>query len=287
MGFRRGDLVEVASKEDGFLGSYYEAIVVCQPLKKDFIVQYKTLWKDDLSGPLTEFVTLPELRPVPPEIPVSEFNFNDKVDAFDNDGWWVGKITGKIGTKYFVFFESSEDECGYGVSDLRIHHDWIDGKWQQSKIGFPKVTKSTTAFKKKPQTFEDMGFRRGDLVEIASKEDGFLGSYYEAIVMYQLFEKDYIVQYKTLLKDDLSAPLKELVSLSDIRPAPPQIPVNGFNLHDRVDAFDNDGWWDGIITGKIGTNYLVYFGIYGVECVYDVSDLRIHQDWIGGKWVSY
>ncbi|MCD7455571.1 hypothetical protein HAX54_028692 [Datura stramonium] len=171
MGFRRGDLVEVASKEDGFLGSYYEAIVVCQPLKKDFIVQYKTLWKDDLSGPLTEFVTLPELRPVPPEIPVSEFNFNDKVDAFDNDGWWVGKITGKIGTKYFVFFESSEDEC------IMVQ-----------------------------------------------------------IVMYQLFEKDYIVQYKTLLKDDLSAPLKELVSLSDIRPAPPQIPVNGFNLHDRVDA---------------------------------------------------
>ncbi|XP_060188172.1 protein AGENET DOMAIN (AGD)-CONTAINING P1-like [Lycium barbarum] len=133
MGFCRGDLVEVASKEDGFLGSYYEAIVVCQPLKKDYIVQYKTLLKDDYSGPLTEFVTLNELRPVPPEIPVSEFNLHDQVDAFDNDGWWVGKITGKIGATWFVYFETSEVECGYYIRDLRIHQDWIDGKWICSK----------------------------------------------------------------------------------------------------------------------------------------------------------
>ncbi|XP_055823818.1 protein AGENET DOMAIN (AGD)-CONTAINING P1-like [Solanum dulcamara] len=133
MGFSRGDLVEVESKEDGFLGSYYEAIVVCQPLKKDYIVQYKTLLKDDHSGPLTEFVTLSELRPVPPEISVSGFNLNDQVDAFGNDGWWVGRITGKIGSKYFVHFESSGDECGYAVSDLRVHQDWINGKWVCSK----------------------------------------------------------------------------------------------------------------------------------------------------------
>ncbi|KAH0651182.1 hypothetical protein KY285_031296 [Solanum tuberosum] len=133
MGFSRGDLVEVGSKEDGFLGSYYEAIVVCQPLKKDYIVQYKTLLKDDQSGPLTEFVTHSELRPVPPVIPVSRFNLNDQVDAFGNDGWWVGRITGKIGSKYFVYFESSGDECGYFISDLRVHQDWIDGKWVCSK----------------------------------------------------------------------------------------------------------------------------------------------------------
>ncbi|KAH0654575.1 hypothetical protein KY289_032253 [Solanum tuberosum] len=133
MGFSRGDLVEVGSKEDGFLGSYYEAIVVCQPLKKDYIVQYKTLLKDDQSDPLTEFVTHSELRPVPPEIPVSRFNLNDQVDAFGNDGWWVGRITGKIGSKYFVYFESSGDECGYFISDLRVHQDWIDGKWVCSK----------------------------------------------------------------------------------------------------------------------------------------------------------
>ncbi|CAN4103240.1 unnamed protein product [Withania somnifera] len=134
MVFHRGDLVEVSSKEDGFVGSYYEAIVVCQPLKKDYIVQYKTLLKDDHSGdPLMEFVSLSELRPVPPEIPVIEFKLHDQVDAFGNDGWWFGKISGKIGATYFVYFEYSGDECGYALSGLRVHQDWIDGKWICSK----------------------------------------------------------------------------------------------------------------------------------------------------------
>ncbi|KAK4369006.1 hypothetical protein RND71_012798 [Anisodus tanguticus] len=156
-------------------------------------------------------------------------------------------------------------------------------------MAFPKVTKSTTKiFKKKSQTYEDnIGFfDRGDRVEVASKEDGFLDSYYEAIVVYQPFKKDYIIQYKTLLKDNLSGPLKGLVTLSELRPVPPQISANGFILFDQVDAFDNDGWWVGIITGKIGAKYLVYFDTFGVECVYDESELRVHQDWIDGKWIS-
>ncbi|KAM3222277.1 hypothetical protein P3L10_021547 [Capsicum annuum] len=76
MEFNRGDHVGVASKEDGFL--------------------YKTLVKDDLSGPLEELVSPPELRPIPPEIRVDEFNLCDQVDAFDNDGWWVGMVTAKL-----------------------------------------------------------------------------------------------------------------------------------------------------------------------------------------------
>ncbi|KAL4332953.1 hypothetical protein GQ457_07G022380 [Hibiscus cannabinus] len=42
-----------------------------------------------------------EVRPMPPLITVKEatriFNHLERVDAFDNDGWWVGTITGKQG----------------------------------------------------------------------------------------------------------------------------------------------------------------------------------------------
>ncbi|PHT27490.1 hypothetical protein CQW23_32906 [Capsicum baccatum] len=87
MEFNRDDHVEVASKEDGFLGSYFEAILLCYlATNKQYIVQYKTLVKDDHSGPLEEVVNLPELRPIPPEIRVNDFNLCDQVDAFDNDG---------------------------------------------------------------------------------------------------------------------------------------------------------------------------------------------------------
>ncbi|CAK9183940.1 unnamed protein product [Ilex paraguariensis] len=108
MVFRRGDRVEVASKEEGFNGSYYAATVISELLKKEYIVQYKTLLKDDLSGPLREIVSVDEFRPAPPEIPATGLGLYDKVDAFDNDGWWVGKITGKIGNEFFVYLRLPE-----------------------------------------------------------------------------------------------------------------------------------------------------------------------------------
>ncbi|KAL2483431.1 Plant Tudor-like protein [Forsythia ovata] len=129
MKFKRGDRVEIASNEEGFVGSYYEATVVTELVRKEYIVQYLTLLKDDMSGPLREVVTAAEVRPPPPEIPATGFNLYDLVDAFDNDGWWVGKITGRIGSKFCVYFDSTKDEIAYEFERLRVHQDWIDGKW--------------------------------------------------------------------------------------------------------------------------------------------------------------
>nr|GMD78614.1 DUF724 domain-containing protein 2-like [Ipomoea batatas] len=101
--FRRGDVVEVASLKQGFRGSYFEAMVVMAltPVR-EYIVHYETLVKNDLSGPLPEMVSAAEVRPVPPEVRMrdsGEFRKGDKVDAYDNDGWWAGEITGKAGTR--------------------------------------------------------------------------------------------------------------------------------------------------------------------------------------------
>lgn len=95
-------------------------------------MQYKTLLKDDLTAPLREIVAADKVRPVPPEIPVTVFGMYDKVDAFDNDGWWVGKITGKIEGMYYVYFETTKDEVKYPLNRLRVHQDWVDGKWVSS-----------------------------------------------------------------------------------------------------------------------------------------------------------
>ncbi|KAG6763126.1 hypothetical protein D5086_018786 [Populus alba] len=45
-----------------------------------------------MSNLLVETVSADEVRPVPPRIKFgSGFSAFDKVDAFDNDGWWAGK----------------------------------------------------------------------------------------------------------------------------------------------------------------------------------------------------
>lgn len=130
-----------------------------------------------------------------------------------------------------------------------------------------------------------MAFNRGDKVEVSSKEEGFLGSYYPAIILSAIGKNEFLVQYMTLLTEDRSRPLREIVDAGDIRPEPPEIPVTRFAILDRVDAYDNDGWWVGTVSGKNGSKYDVYFETSGEEMVYPVAQLRIHQDWINGEWI--
>lgn len=134
MEFGEGDRVEVCSKEEGFVGSYYAATVTKKLGTNKYVVEYKSLLEEDESRPLIETVSGDEVRPVPPRIRFgSGFGLFDKVDAFDNDGWWVGKVTGKRGSIYFVYFETTGDEIGYHISKLRAHLDWFNGKWVSSK----------------------------------------------------------------------------------------------------------------------------------------------------------
>ncbi|KAI5577777.1 hypothetical protein BDE02_09G137400 [Populus trichocarpa] len=108
MEFDKGDKVEVCSTQEGFPGSYI--------ILYSNSVQYKNLVEEeDMSKLLIETVSA------------------DEVDAFDNDGWWVGKVTGQRGPLYFVFSETTGDEIAYHVSRLRIHLDWVNGKWVSSK----------------------------------------------------------------------------------------------------------------------------------------------------------
>jgi hypothetical protein len=98
-------------------------------------VQCKNLVEEeDTSKLLIEIVSADEVRPVPLRFKFgSGFSMFDKVDAFDNDGWWVGKVTVQRGPLYFVFSETTGDEIAYHVSRLSIHLDWVNGEWVSSK----------------------------------------------------------------------------------------------------------------------------------------------------------
>ncbi|KAL8461123.1 hypothetical protein ACS0TY_031753 [Phlomoides rotata] len=128
--FRRGDIVEVSSFQEGFLGSYYEGTVVADLLNNDnYVVQYRTLVTDDYSAPLRELASVAEVRPRPPPVVAADYKIHDVVDVFANEGWWVGRITSRVGDNYSVFFDSTGEEIDYAKDLLRIHQDWINGKW--------------------------------------------------------------------------------------------------------------------------------------------------------------
>lgn len=131
MDFKRGDDVEIISKEDGFEGSFYEAIIISKLSDNDYIVQYNTLMKDDLSGPLRAFIPGDDIRPAPEEIPPEYgFQIKQRVDVYYHDGWWTGEIIKKVGSKYRVLFEHPVDHQGdYSPRQMRVHRDWVNGEW--------------------------------------------------------------------------------------------------------------------------------------------------------------
>ncbi|EOA37354.1 hypothetical protein CARUB_v10011095mg [Capsella rubella] len=137
MEFVKGDKVEVCSKEDGFLGSYFAATVLSKTPDRFGSSYYKVKYKnlvseDDESKRLIEVISAEELRPMPPKSLPVVFCRQDKVDAFDKDGWWVGEVTGRKRDLYSVYFATTGEELEYPLYYLRRHLEWVDGDWVSS-----------------------------------------------------------------------------------------------------------------------------------------------------------
>ncbi|KAI3522365.1 hypothetical protein L1887_00087 [Cichorium endivia] len=130
-------------------------------------------------------------------------------------------------------------------------------------------------------------FNKGSLVEVCSDEDGFQGAWFAATVINQVSSGNFLIQYKSLRNDEDTEFLTEVVDSNHIRPHPVHEAVNHFCALEEVDALYNDGWWVGVISKVVGKQkYEVYFRGTDEEMVFKQSDLRRHQEWISGKWVS-
>ncbi|KAI3962282.1 hypothetical protein MKX01_013087 [Papaver californicum] len=143
--FHHGDLVEVTSTQEGFLGSYFEARIIKQTEKDEFLVEYTKLYEEDNEKCLLrEVVPRGEIRPMPPNFKASYFNISDQVDVFQRDGWWYGIITGRdpIRSKrtgedrsiYSVYDPLSGEVIEYRKWELRAHLERINGNWISSRV---------------------------------------------------------------------------------------------------------------------------------------------------------
>lgn len=130
--------VEVTSDDDGFRGAWYVAKITQDPKLMDNYVEVEyneLLVEDNESKKLTERVHVSFVRPLPPvgkglnEV----IEVNDVVDAFFNDGWWVGVVEDVVddGRKFVVSFDDPPDTMVCRRSDVRVHFDWVDGNWEK------------------------------------------------------------------------------------------------------------------------------------------------------------
>ncbi|XP_030539829.2 protein AGENET DOMAIN (AGD)-CONTAINING P1 isoform X2 [Rhodamnia argentea] len=289
--FGKGKVVEVSSDEKGYEGSWFSAVIVNYIGHDKYLVEYLTLKADDETEPLREEAYSRYIRPFPPHLPASCFKRLDKVDAWYNDGWWVGVISKVLkGSQYIVYFSTSHEELIFDKSNLRLHKDWIDGKWviasrdNSTEVALQMASLRGNTEYGKPNV--KVKFSKGMKVEVRSDEDGYRGSWYTAVIDDTIGDK-FLVEYQTLKTDDETKFLKEVAESSHIRPFPPDIErVHTFAQHEMVDAWYNDGWWVGHISRILGgLKYKVYFITSSEELEFEHLDLRPHQEWIGGRWV--
>ncbi|CAI0379333.1 unnamed protein product [Linum tenue] len=93
MKFTQGMQVEVTTDDDGFKGAWFAATIIEPSGEDEYLIEYKTLTNDDDTEFLREYIRACNIRPCPPEIIVVDgFKVMDEVDAYYNEGWWVGVI---------------------------------------------------------------------------------------------------------------------------------------------------------------------------------------------------
>lgn len=292
--FSNGTMVEVKSDEEGYQGSWYPAVIVDSVGNDKFLVKYKTLKTDDESELLKEKTDASDIRPCPPVIQrLDRFKMLEEVDAWYNDGWWMGLIYKVLdGLKYAVYFWSTNEELEFDHFNLRPHQEWIDGKWVISFRKKPKLAvKPTIAKMKVPYGggASIANFCNGTRVEVESGEGDYVDIWFPAIILGPVCNGKYLVEYLTLRTDDDGTKLlKEEVDAPRIRPCPCVIQrVERFKPLEEVDAWYGGGWWVGqVYKVFVGSNYTVYFRSTNEVLEFQHSYLRPHQDWTNGNWIT-
>ncbi|KAF6138311.1 hypothetical protein GIB67_001461 [Kingdonia uniflora] len=139
--FTVGNLVEVSSDLEGFVGAWFSTKVVQVTANEKFLVEYEKLVEDDNVRLLREEVDILHIRLCPSDQQIRCFKLLQLVDVLYNDDWWTGVISKVVdGPRYIVYFKETKEEHEYVPSDVRLHQDWINGKWltpsSQSGIDF-------------------------------------------------------------------------------------------------------------------------------------------------------
>ncbi|KAL4578891.1 hypothetical protein LXL04_015022 [Taraxacum kok-saghyz] len=137
MSFEIGNNVEVIDNDDGMEGSYFKGNVIDRSPGRRTI-RYDTLIADD--GSLLEgVISVRRLRPPPPTV-LARYHPGDMVDAWHNEGWWVGRYVRREGENYTVFFENeapANQHVSYPKAQIRVHQEWKElergGKWKYVK----------------------------------------------------------------------------------------------------------------------------------------------------------
>lgn len=131
VGLLRGLKVEIAHGEKRILNTWYPAVILGPVYNGNYLVEYRTLIADNGRERVKEEVDVLCIRPCPPILQrAHQFQPNDRVDAWDVNGWRIGQICKTMkDSMYQVYFRATNTVVEFQHANLRPHQRFIDGSW--------------------------------------------------------------------------------------------------------------------------------------------------------------
>jgi len=131
----------------------------------------------------------------------------------------------------------------------------------------------------------------GEEIEVVLNEEGFRGARFEATVAARR-SNGYEVVFSTLEARRRGPLLREVVAVADVRPRPPPPPPEReFKLFDLVEAYHDDGWWPGVVSGLLRkwrgeARYAVSLPLFREVHELLASFVRPRREFVCGSWVD-
>ncbi|CAM0873736.1 unnamed protein product [Alopecurus aequalis] len=245
-----GTEVEVRVDDDGFHGSWFEAVVDGflpargRGYRARYTVTYSHLLSDDSGGTLVEPFPPTHIRPRPPPPSTPEpLRLHDIVEAFHNDGWWSGIIV-STDPLTAAFPITREAITFKDPSHVRPRRDYVDGQWIPSQ----------TAVSVKPKRAVKV-YDVGDKVEVVRDRELYGYSWFPATVSKVIDKLSYLVEYSDLEGDEGGAKAMEYLHCLFIRPDVEHAPRESeFQLAPgaAVEVYCDGAWSPGVVKKAIG-----------------------------------
>ncbi|KAL8113235.1 hypothetical protein AgCh_020527 [Apium graveolens] len=127
-------------------------------------------------------------------------------------------------------------------------------------------------------------FSEGTAVEVSLRKENF-DIWHAGTVMKPTADNKCLVQYQCPgIKEPI---IQEFAESPDIRPSPPSLEDNDYNLLEKVEAYFEGCWWSGIIRRLLeDRRYIVFINHAKKDLTFDQSNLRHRMVWTDGKWIN-
>ncbi|XP_072988335.1 DUF724 domain-containing protein 6-like [Typha latifolia] len=281
--FPVGAEVEVRIDDDGFRGAWYEATVADRCVRRQrrrYDVIYSSLVADaEPSLPLREIVAESHVRPRPPRrLPDSAecFELHQPVEAFHNDGWWAGVVSGLLKPatgRYTVCFPNTREVVEFEPEEIRERLQWARGKWIPARDKGSEVPL----------------FSAGAKVEVIRDLENYGSAWFPATIMKVIRFTDFLVEYDNLIAEDNRELLTEILDAHYIRPATYiSQEAKKFGSSSEVEVFCNCAWSPGVVLKVLGNSkYAVKVKSQETEVEMEVDNtlLRSRREWDGRQWI--